>query len=207
VATSGEKRWPPVGKFVAAVGENSMAIDMRLSVRPDFPGLCGRFPGEKAHDLARLPFRHARRSTRPRVRGACELAPMLRRSFPRRQQYRRVHRAAAGGGAGLAAGAFAVLAARRRPPGGCGCALVDHVRAADACSSLVVPRWPEPCRRDHRVVGDKLLEHEKLGDRKGLRSVKGTNDSSAVVTAAVSSLRAVGADASRAAVRLRLKQP
>jgi hypothetical protein len=27
VATSGEKRWPPVGKFVAAVGENSMAID------------------------------------------------------------------------------------------------------------------------------------------------------------------------------------
>jgi hypothetical protein len=28
VATSGEKRWPPVGKFVAVVGENLMAIDM-----------------------------------------------------------------------------------------------------------------------------------------------------------------------------------
>jgi len=27
VATSAEKRWPPVGKFVAASGENSMAID------------------------------------------------------------------------------------------------------------------------------------------------------------------------------------
>ena len=27
VATSGEKRWPPVGKFVAVAGENLMAID------------------------------------------------------------------------------------------------------------------------------------------------------------------------------------
>jgi hypothetical protein len=26
-ATSGEKTWPPVGKFVAAVGEKQMAID------------------------------------------------------------------------------------------------------------------------------------------------------------------------------------
>jgi hypothetical protein len=29
VATSGEKKWPPVGKFVAAAGENLMAIDTR----------------------------------------------------------------------------------------------------------------------------------------------------------------------------------
>jgi len=29
VATSGEKKWPPLGKFVAANGENSMAIDTR----------------------------------------------------------------------------------------------------------------------------------------------------------------------------------
>jgi hypothetical protein len=27
MATTGEKRWPPVGNFVAAAGENSMAID------------------------------------------------------------------------------------------------------------------------------------------------------------------------------------
>jgi hypothetical protein len=33
VATSGEKRWPPVGKFVAASGENSMAIDRRHAPR------------------------------------------------------------------------------------------------------------------------------------------------------------------------------
>jgi len=33
VATSGEKTWPPVGKFVAAVGENSMAIDNGGSLR------------------------------------------------------------------------------------------------------------------------------------------------------------------------------
>jgi hypothetical protein len=29
VATSGEKTWPPVGKFVAASGEKPMAIDTR----------------------------------------------------------------------------------------------------------------------------------------------------------------------------------
>ena len=28
MATSGEKRWPPVGNFVAASGEKPMAIDM-----------------------------------------------------------------------------------------------------------------------------------------------------------------------------------
>ena len=35
---------------------------------------------------------------------------------------------------------------RRRPRRG-GCALVDHGRAADLRSSLVAPRWPQPCRR------------------------------------------------------------
>jgi hypothetical protein len=41
MATSGEKRWPPVGNFVAASGEKPMAIDMvdpRWSpVAPDRP--------------------------------------------------------------------------------------------------------------------------------------------------------------------------
>jgi hypothetical protein len=41
VATSGEKRWPPVGKFVAAVGENLMAIDRKqpLDWRECFAGV------------------------------------------------------------------------------------------------------------------------------------------------------------------------
>ena len=41
VATNGEKRWPPVGKFVAASGEFSMAIDKCLHPeghRPQGPG-------------------------------------------------------------------------------------------------------------------------------------------------------------------------
>ena len=29
MATSGEKRWPPVGNYVAASGEKPMAIDIR----------------------------------------------------------------------------------------------------------------------------------------------------------------------------------
>ena len=29
MATSGEKRWPPVGNFVATSGEKPMAIDIR----------------------------------------------------------------------------------------------------------------------------------------------------------------------------------
>jgi hypothetical protein len=29
MATTGEKRWPPVGNFVAAIGEKPMAIDSR----------------------------------------------------------------------------------------------------------------------------------------------------------------------------------
>ena len=31
MATNGEKRWPPLGKLVAASGENSMAIDNRTA--------------------------------------------------------------------------------------------------------------------------------------------------------------------------------
>jgi hypothetical protein len=34
-------------------------VVLRLTVRPDFPGLCGRFPDEKANDMARPPFRRA----------------------------------------------------------------------------------------------------------------------------------------------------
>jgi hypothetical protein len=30
MATSGEKRWPPVGNFVATSGEKPMAIDSKL---------------------------------------------------------------------------------------------------------------------------------------------------------------------------------
>ena len=32
MATSGEKRWPPTGKFVAASGEKPMAIDPSIKV-------------------------------------------------------------------------------------------------------------------------------------------------------------------------------
>jgi hypothetical protein len=50
MATSGEKRWPPVGNFVAASGEKPMAIDTRTPARsspgrtpqlhaPTIPGL------------------------------------------------------------------------------------------------------------------------------------------------------------------------
>src|ERR1035438_2006959 len=51
------------------------------------------------------------RSGRSFVRRECELLPMIRSSFPRRQQYRRLRRAAASGAAGLATGACAVGAA------------------------------------------------------------------------------------------------
>ena len=52
---------------------------------------------------------------------------MLVRSFPRRQQYRRVRRAAARGAAGLAACALAFIAARRRRVGGRGALLLVAV--------------------------------------------------------------------------------
>jgi hypothetical protein len=42
MATSGEKRWPPVGKFVAAVGENLMAIDNRMRGVPTSTDQSGR---------------------------------------------------------------------------------------------------------------------------------------------------------------------
>ena len=51
------------------------------------------------------------RSGRSFVRRECQLLPMIRSSFPRRQQYRRLRRAAASGAAGLATGAGAVGAA------------------------------------------------------------------------------------------------
>jgi len=35
MATSGEKRWPPVGNFVATNGEKPMAIDRRRSSAED----------------------------------------------------------------------------------------------------------------------------------------------------------------------------
>jgi hypothetical protein len=41
MATSGEKRWPPVGNFVAASGEKPMAIDICDGDRPTRPGLHG----------------------------------------------------------------------------------------------------------------------------------------------------------------------
>ena len=34
-------------------------VVLRLIVRPDFGGLCGRFPDEKANEMAGLPFRRA----------------------------------------------------------------------------------------------------------------------------------------------------
>jgi hypothetical protein len=44
MATSGEKRWPPVGNFVAASGEKPMAIDKRgwsMTRRGCFPSSQG----------------------------------------------------------------------------------------------------------------------------------------------------------------------
>ena len=38
MATSGEKRWPPVGNFVAASGEKPMAIDTGKLARPVLMG-------------------------------------------------------------------------------------------------------------------------------------------------------------------------
>jgi hypothetical protein len=56
VAASGEKRWPPVGNFVATNGENSMAIDIRKAERARGHG-CGRcfgsVPGQSALGGAR----------------------------------------------------------------------------------------------------------------------------------------------------------
>jgi hypothetical protein len=41
MATSGEKRWPPVGNFVAASGEKPMAIDTGLSDISGFERVLG----------------------------------------------------------------------------------------------------------------------------------------------------------------------
>ena len=95
VATSGEKRWPPVGNFVAASGENSMAIDMqrlqtdmrtsdghrraRTSVARLAQPACARDHGSAVHGA--VPDAAVRRTVRPGgACASCEARHHLRRS-------------------------------------------------------------------------------------------------------------------------------
>ncbi len=72
---------------------------------------------------------------------------MSRPSYPRRQQYRRMHRAVVSAAASATAAGLALVAARTAAPGGGSSAPAGDGRTADRCPPVAASRRPEPGRR------------------------------------------------------------